>query len=106
MRGESDILYRVLQFRWHVWSVSTIKKNLKKRLNAIEEGRGAKRAVDGCPQCCVWLPNFPTLKFEMKNPKRYKFLLTLALCPLRAAEGHLVRRNRMQTVVLFESDAE
>lgn len=49
---------------------------------------------------------FPTLKFEMKNPKRYKFLLTLALCPLRAAEGHLVRRNRMQTVVLFESDAE
>lgn len=50
-------------------------------------------------------------QFEMKNPKCYKFP-ALALYPLRAADKgfffffNLVRRNMMQTVVLFESDAK
>lgn len=51
---------------------------------------------------------FQTSRLSLKGriQKRYKFLLTLALCPQWAAEFHLVRRDMMQTVVLFESDAK
>lgn len=71
VRGQSDTLFRVKQFRCHVWIVSTImkkiKRNKKKWLIAIAEGWGATRAVDSCPQCCVWLPNFEVWNIESKT---------------------------------------